>query len=78
MQRETDMTDQAHGEDYFDHYQALKRQLPPEVAATVKDSHDLRAKLERQLRADLTEAQKAEALRIGRIDFKSAGATRKR
>lgn len=31
-----------------------------------------------KLRADLTEEQKAEALRIGRIEFKSAGATRKR
>ncbi len=31
-----------------------------------------------KLRKDLTEAEKAEALRIGRIEFKSAGATRKR
>ena len=31
-----------------------------------------------QLRSDLTEEQKAEALRIGRIEFKSAGATRKK
>jgi hypothetical protein len=30
------------------------------------------------LRKDLTEEQKAQALRIGRIGFKSAGATRKR
>ncbi len=36
------------------------------------------AQLYRQLRSDLTEEQKAEALRIGRIEFKSAGATRKR
>jgi hypothetical protein len=32
----------------------------------------------RKLRQDLTEEQKAEALRIGSIEFKSAGATRKR
>ena len=32
----------------------------------------------RQLRSDLTEEQKAKALRIGRIEFKSAGATRTR
>src|SRR5437899_606485 len=32
----------------------------------------------RQLRKDLTEAEKAEALRIGRIEFASAGAVRKR
>lgn len=31
-----------------------------------------------KLRKDLTEEQKAQALRIGRIEFKSAGATRKR
>lgn len=31
-----------------------------------------------RLRSDLTEEQRAEALRIGRIEFKSAGATRKR
>jgi hypothetical protein len=31
-----------------------------------------------QLRDDLTDEQKAQALKIGRIDFKSAGATRKR
>ncbi len=31
-----------------------------------------------KLRKDLTEAEKAEALRIGRIEFKSAGAVRKR
>jgi hypothetical protein len=31
-----------------------------------------------KLRADLTEEQKADALRIGRIEFKSAGATRNR
>lgn len=30
------------------------------------------------LRPGLTEEQKAEALRIGRIEFKSVGATRKR
>lgn len=30
------------------------------------------------LRSDLTPEQKVEALRIGRIEFKSAGATRKR
>jgi len=35
-------------------------------------------KHKRPLRADLTEAEKAEALRIGRIEFKSAGAVRKR
>lgn len=34
--------------------------------------------LRRQLHPDLTEEQKAEALRIGRIEFKSAGATRRR
>jgi hypothetical protein len=33
---------------------------------------------QRALRSDLTPKQKAEALRIGRIEFKSAGATRKR
>lgn len=32
----------------------------------------------RKLRSDLTEEQKLEAARIGRIEFKSAGATRKR
>jgi hypothetical protein len=31
-----------------------------------------------RLRSDLTPEQKLEAARIGRIDFKSAGATRKR
>jgi hypothetical protein len=33
---------------------------------------------ERQLRKDLTPEQREEALRIGRIEFQSAGATRKR
>lgn len=32
----------------------------------------------RELRKDLTEAEKTEALRIGRIEFTSAGAVRKR
>ncbi len=32
----------------------------------------------RQLRPDLTPEQKAEALRIGHVEFKSAGAVRKR
>jgi hypothetical protein len=32
----------------------------------------------KKLRDDLTEEQKAAALKIGRIEFKSAGATRKR
>jgi hypothetical protein len=32
----------------------------------------------RKLRQDLTEEQKAEAFRIGSIEFKSARATRKR
>jgi len=31
-----------------------------------------------KVRSDLTEEQKLEAARIGRIEFKSAGATRKR
>ena len=31
-----------------------------------------------KLRSDLTEAEKAEALRIGRIEFASTGASRKR
>ena len=31
-----------------------------------------------KLRSDLTEAEKAEALRIGRIEFKSAGAVKKK
>ena len=31
-----------------------------------------------KLRSDLTEAEKAEALRIGRIEFASAGASRKK
>ena len=31
-----------------------------------------------KLRSDLTEAEKAEALRIGRIEFKSASVIRKR
>lgn len=31
-----------------------------------------------KLRSDLTDEQKLEALRIGRIEFASAGATRKR
>jgi hypothetical protein len=31
-----------------------------------------------QLRDDLTDEQKAQALKIGRIEFRSAGATRKR
>jgi hypothetical protein len=35
-------------------------------------------KLADQLRKDLTPEQREEALRIGRIEFKSAGATRKR
>jgi len=35
-------------------------------------------KLLRNLRKDLTEEQKTEARRIGRIEFRSAGATRKR
>lgn len=34
--------------------------------------------LRRQLRPDLTEEQKAEALRIGRIEFASAGAVRRK
>ena len=34
--------------------------------------------IKRTIRSDLTEAEKAEALRIGRIEFASAGATRKR
>jgi len=33
---------------------------------------------EPKLREGLTEEQKAEALRIGRIEFKSAGQTRKK
>jgi hypothetical protein len=34
--------------------------------------------IDRKLRADLTAEQKAEALRIGRIEFKSAGTTREK
>jgi hypothetical protein len=33
--------------------------------------------LEAQLRSDLTDEQKLEAARIGRLSFKSAGATRR-
>jgi hypothetical protein len=64
MQRETDMTD---------NLQVNFQQLDLGVQRFMNEQ--LR---KRQLRSDLSEEQKAEALRIGRMEFKSAGATRKK
>ena len=53
--------------------QSLNRELVTEIVAGL-NTQGKRG----PLRSDLTEAEKAEALRIGRIEFKSAGAVRKR
>jgi hypothetical protein len=68
MQRETDMSD----------YDSIDTDFGTKQTDRVTRIALQQLAAERKLRSDLTEEQKAEALRIGRIEFKSAGATRKR
>jgi len=49
-----------------------------EAKAMKREEAEIIKAAKAKLRSDLTEAEKAEALRIGRIEFASAGASRKK
>lgn len=50
---------------------------PEQERAEIRKLSEENRRLKGILRSDLTPEQKAEALRIGRIEFASAGATRR-